>query len=157
MPHVPRLRCKATLRPLTSPACTTSRIIHVKNTNPCKCTIGGAGGNVPRASGNRYVMPKPVKTKNAITTVIQKKNDGLNVRSVTSTAEAADALIRDALLLVCPRLPAARPARVLLLEPRLQRGVVGEDRRGIDRARARERLERLGPRLRLAELEHRVQ
>ena len=53
MPNVPSERCSLTFRTLTSIDWTTSKSVQAKNTTPCKCTTGGAGGNVPATSGPR--------------------------------------------------------------------------------------------------------
>ena len=50
---------------------------------------GGAGGKLPCSAGKNEWMPNPPKTKNAIASVIQKKNDGLNLRRVAGAAAVA--------------------------------------------------------------------
>src|SRR5690606_29929188 len=57
----------------------------------------------------------------------------------------------------CAGLPAALLAAVLLVEPFLERGEVFDKRLAADLAAAGEGLERVGPRLARAHLEHRVQ
>jgi hypothetical protein len=51
-----------------------------------------------RASGIQYVMPKPAKTKNAITTVIQKKNESRAMQPAACSAGMAEVFIGGSLL-----------------------------------------------------------
>src|SRR5687768_1481933 len=93
MPQMPSARCSLTWPAPTSTDWTSSRIIQPMNTTPCRCTIGGAGGKLPWRAGTKDCIPKPPKTKNAIASVIQKKNDGLKRRTGSSAAAAGAGVV----------------------------------------------------------------
>jgi len=92
MPQVPSVRCSLTLPALTSADWTTSSSIQAMNTTPCRCTTGGAGGKLPRSAGTNECIPKPPNTNSAMTSVIQKANDGLNRRAARGAAAMAGAV-----------------------------------------------------------------
>src|SRR5690606_28156348 len=93
MPQVPSARCSLTLPEHTSADGSSSRSIQATNTAPCRCTIGGAGGKSPRRAGRNEGIPHPANTNRHIASVMQKKIDGLKLRTGVEVAAATDAVM----------------------------------------------------------------